>query len=306
MLDLFVLRARSQQLFSRGTIQTTDLHEEDKRRMCLEAKQWWGAMDVNIQERFLGSRAYVEVSSIAQAGGIVIVPLGAMEQHGPHMPLFTDTLVVQSLVIGALLNLPSDHSFYFTYPLSYSYSVEHLSFPGTVALRAETTMMMLMDIANSLARAGFQKVIFLNGHGGNVGLLQVVAREMRIHTGAWFFVVNAGSLAEETPFDDMETQYGIHAGATETSVVLSQMPQWVSLDRIVSEYPVLSSGMLQLEGRFPVAWVTKDISSTGVIGGATKASKEVGERIFEAMVQKLVQVLLDIAKFNGLSSTLLE
>lgn len=265
------------------------------------ARQWWGAMSPAVGNRFLGRYSYIDIPDLAAQGGAVILPVGAVEQHGPHMPLFTDALIVQSLVAGALERLPKDHPFYYLYPLAYSYSMEHADFAGTVTLSAQTTMSVLMDIAQSLARSGFRKLVFLNGHGGNVGLLHVTAREIHIKTGLWVFVIHGGSLAPEGLFDAKERAEGIHAGASETSLVMSLMPEWVREDRILGEYPLLvqDASLLSVEGTFPVAWSTRDVSASGVMGDAEKASSSTGDVLFDGMVEKFTKVLLDIAQFQG-------
>ncbi len=269
------------------------------------ARQWWGAMSDAVGDRFLGRYSYIDIPGLAAKDGAVILPVGAMEQHGPHMPLFTDALIVQSLVAGALERLPEDHPFFYLYPLAYSYSMEHADFAGTVTLSAQTTMSVLMDIAQSLARSGFRKLVFLNGHGGNVGLLHVTAREIHIKTGLWVFVIHGGSLAPKGIFDDKEREEGIHAGASETSLVMSLMPEWVREDRIVGEYPLLiqDASLLSVEGRFPVAWSTRDVSASGVIGDARQASSSTGDALFDGMVEKLSKVLVEIAHFQGATSS---
>lgn len=264
------------------------------------ALQWWGGMTPAVRDRFLGRYSYVDIPVLAADDGAVILPVGAVEQHGPHMPIFTDALIVQSLVAGALEQLPKEHPFYYLYPLAYSYSLEHADFAGTVTLSAQTTMSVLMDIAQSLAKSGFRKLVVLNGHGGNVGLLHLTAREIRIKTGLWVFVIHGGSLAPKGLFDAKEGEEGIHAGASETSLLMSLMPEWVHADQAVKEYPSLVQGtsLLSVEGTYPVAWATRDVSTSGVIGDAVQASASAGDQLFAGMVQKFTEVLQEIAQFE--------
>ncbi|MFD1677966.1 creatininase family protein [Alicyclobacillus fodiniaquatilis] len=265
------------------------------------AKYWWGCMPERVSERFLGRYSTTEITQMADDGGVVLIPLGATEQHGPHLPLFTDTLIVQSLVAGVLADLPENHPFYFIYPLAYSYSMEHIDFPGTISLSAETTMKLLMDVADALAKSGFRKIVFLNGHGGNVGLLHVVAREIRIKTGISPFVISGGSLMEKGMFDEVESRHGIHAGAYETALLQSLIPNWVDTALSEAEYPafVKREGQLSIEGSFAVAWKTKDLSASGVIGDPNQATPEMGGHLFSAMVAKLADVLMEIAQFDA-------
>lgn len=265
------------------------------------AGQWWNSMNPEVEERFLGRYTAADIAALNTDQAVVVLPLGAMEQHGPHLPLFTDALVVQSLVAGVFERLPKGHPFYFLYPLGYSYSMEHADFPGTITLQAETTMRVLMDVAESLARSGFHKLVVINGHGGNIGVLHVAAREIRIRTGLSVFVIHGGSLVEKGMFGDYEGEHGIHAGASETSLLMSQMPEWVQAERSVSEYPELaqSDGLLTVEGNFPVAWKTRDISQSGVVGDATMASAETGDLLFQGMVLRLAAVFEEIAAYQA-------
>ncbi|GGJ12765.1 creatininase [Alicyclobacillus cellulosilyticus] len=264
-----------------------------------DARYWWNGMTKELSERFLPRHSATRAGQIAKEGGVVIVPVGATEQHGPHLPLFTDAIIVQSLLVGALRRLPPDHPFYFLYPIALSYSMEHIGFSGTVALSADTTLRVLMEVGESLSRCGFKKVVFLNGHGGNVGLMHVAAREIRMRTGLWVFVIHAGALHEGIILNERESLYGIHAGAHETSLVMALMPEWVDMENIVSEYPEFLPHLkeLTLEGAVAFAWKTSDLTTSGVIGDASHATCELGKRLYNAMVTKLTSVLSEIANF---------
>ncbi|AEJ39527.1 Creatininase [Sulfobacillus acidophilus TPY] len=252
------------------------------------------AIPDGLMNRFLPRYTAADIPSIVSQDPVVIIPIGSTEQHGPHLPLYTDTLLTYRVLEEGLLAIPGDLPVYFLPALPYSCSNEHVGFPGTISLSAETTMHVLKDIASSLHQFGVKRILFLNGHGGNLGFLPWVARDIHLSTGQWVFLVHTGALASrDDPWD-------IHAGAGETSLMLAELSDWVMTDRIAAlSPPSARSAVLSYEGRFPVAWSTRDISPLGVIGNPAAASKDEGQEQFQAMVDHFVQVLHDVVQFHG-------
>ena len=260
---------------------------------------WWQSLPSVVRERFVGAFTSRGFAEMAKNDPVIVVPIGATEQHGPHLPLFTDSLIVQAVLAEAFIRLPAGHRCYFLYPLGASYSVEHADFPGTITLAPATLMSMLQDIASSLSQAGVRRLVLLNAHGGNLGLLQLVAREIRIRTGQLVLTVHTGSLVRQEKSTPQEEEFGIHAGEGETSLLLALAPDWVDMSQANREFPLAFSGSkyLSLEGDFPVAWKTADHSASGTFGDAAAATAQKGRDALAAMSRTLAEILSEFAAF---------
>jgi creatinine amidohydrolase len=241
----------------------------------------------------------VEVAQIPKEDALMVLPVGAIEQHGPHMPVFTDTLISEVMLTAAFERLPDDANIWLLPAIPYGKSTEHLGHPGTISLSATTLMAVVMDIAKSLRTSGFEKLVLVNSHGGNADLLSMMAREIRIETGLAVFRLDPGGLgsADEwiTPH---EKQFGIHAGDMETSVVMSAMPHWVHMEVAPSEFPNYpESRYLALRSR-GFAWVMNDISHSGISGDATQATMEKGQAMVEKFGADIAEALLAFSTFH--------
>ncbi|MFS0724412.1 creatininase family protein [Paenibacillus sp. 1P07SE] len=252
------------------------------------------------EERFLPRLTYREIAGLPKEEALLILPIGAVEQHGPHMPVMTDALIGEAVLTRTMEVLPEEAKVWLLPPLAYGKSNEHLDFPGTISLSAASLQGVISDIAASVAQAGFRRLVLFNTHGGNTDLLNVAAREIRISTGLMVFSLSPGSLgAAHDLLSDEEKEYGIHAGDYETSLVMAIKPDWVHDDQLVREIPDLSGlDFLTLEGRIRFAWVMSDISSSGALGDATQATPAKGELILERCAATLAQALQELAMFE--------
>ncbi|MEM7800919.1 MAG: creatininase family protein, partial [Chloroflexota bacterium] len=237
--------------------------------------------------RYLAHMTSPEVTALDKREGVVVLPIGAVEQHGPHLPLLTDTLIATGALDATLARLPEEVAVWALPPLAYGKSNEHINFAGTVTLSAETLMAVLHDIAASLARAGFRRLAFLNGHGGNVALLNTVARDIRVATGLMVFCIHGiqyGKPAFE--MSKREWTYGLHAGETETSLILALAPEMVKMDLAPTAYPDFPETETDLffVGSASIAWLADDWSATGVFGDATLGTEEKGQMLLKAAV----------------------
>ena len=236
---------------------------------------------------------------------LIIQPIGAVEQHGPHLPLIVDAAISTAVVGLTLHRLDDDIPAYALPTLSYGKSNEHCQFPGTVTLSAQTLMAMLTEVGESLYRSGFRKLLLINGHGGQPQVLEIVARDLRQQHGDFqvfpLFVWGAPHGVEDI-VGPHEYAEGIHAGDVETSVMLALMPETVDMEKAVREFPVpfAEESLLSLEGRLPMAWLMNDLSRSGVVGDATVASAEKGTAILESVADGWVRVLREIYEFSGL------
>lgn len=234
---------------------------------------------------------------------VIAQPIGAIEQHGPHLPLAVDAAIAAAVLGKALARLPESVPAYGMPPLYYGKSNEHWHFPGTITLSAQTLRQVLMESAESLYRAGFRKLLWINAHGGQPQVLDIAARDLHQQYPDLMvfphFVWNVPNPAAEM-LTEQELELGIHAGDAETSLMMAILPEQVRGDQVVCEYPhgLPTDGLLSMEGALPFAWVTQDLTRSGVLGDATAASREKGDRLLAALTQGWVDVMTAIHQFQ--------
>lgn len=234
---------------------------------------------------------------------VLIQPVGAIEQHGPHLPLIVDTAIGVAVLGKALSKLDSDLPAYALPPLYYGKSNEHWHFPGTITISAQTLLATVTEMAESLYRAGFRKLVLMNSHGGQPQVMEIAARDLHVKYDDFLvfplFTWRVPNIAGEllTP---KEKQLGIHAGDAETSLMLSILPEQVKMEAAVVEYPsgLPENSLLTMEGKLPFAWATRDLSQSGILGDPTVATKEKGDRILESIADGWVRVIKDVYAFH--------
>ncbi|NJP11527.1 MAG: creatininase family protein [Leptolyngbyaceae cyanobacterium RU_5_1] len=254
--------------------------------------------------RFFPYLTWTDVQAMPDKENVVIIqPVGAIEQHGPHLPLAVDVAIAQSVLGKALHKLDPSIPAYAMPSLYYGKSNEHWHFPGTITLSAQTLIAVLMDVGESLYRAGFRKLVLMNGHGGQPQIMDIVARDLHVIHDDFqvfpFFVWRAPNITKDL-LTEKEALLGIHAGDAETSLLLSILPEHVKMERAVSEYPhgLPKDSVLTLERNLPIPWTTRDISRSGVIGDPTTATREKGDRILDSLANGWVQVIQDVYRFR--------
>ncbi len=240
---------------------------------------------------------------------VVVLPVGSTEQHGPHLPVGTDAMIVDAVVDALLARQPAAECLILP-TLWCTRSNEHAAFAGTVSLTAETLIRVLSEIGASVARAGFRKVVFLNGHGGNTEVMGIVQRDVRQQTGLLTFGVELWRLYAPPPASEAESEpCDIHAGWYETSVMLDRYPdllagrrlQGLGSDRARGRIAASFAGFkyLRPEGTpVNVAWLTGDYSEDGVIGDPSIASAKAGHCEFEKLVDQVGEILAEVARFE--------
>ncbi len=231
---------------------------------------WWPALQAAAQ----------------QPGSTVVLPVGAFEQHGPHLPMGTDLLFAEAVLNRVLDRLPSELPLWCLPAVAFGFSPEHLGFPGTVSLSAEALLAQLQGIAAALSEAGFRRLVLFNGHGGQIALLQVAARQLQqqfpsLAVFPWFLWSGPAGVLEQIP--EPERSQGLHAGRLETSLMLALHPE------LVGELPAADAmasppAGLSLEGAVPTAWRTRSLSNSGVVGDPAGASAAEGERLLQGLV----------------------
>ena len=193
-------------------------------------------------QRHLSHLTWTEVRDLNTEGGALVLPLGSIEQHGPHLSLDTDLFFADRFLDLALQRLEPGVKVWRLPILPISKSNEHVGFSGTFWLSAKTLMAVITDIAQGARQAGFRRLVLWNCHGGNRALLEVLARDIRIETGLMTFQIFPPAVMPDplAPLDPREPRYGIHAGEWETSVMLALSPDRVRKDKLDCAYPTSS------------------------------------------------------------------
>lgn len=250
-----------------------------------------------------------EAATLDAERTVAVLPVGATEQHGPHLPLDVDTAIVESVLAAAAGHLPCDAPVYALPTLPVGLSPEHERFPGTLTLSAETALALWRDIGASVARAGVRKLVIFNGHGGHVGLMDLVGRELRARHDLlvwgvnWFHLplVEPDGRDLEADLDARERRFGVHAGQVETSVMLAIAPERVARPALrdfpstsearARRYPLLGNGRSA-----KLAWQMQDYHPAGAAGNAAAADADWGRRAVAAAGRSLAQLLQEVVE----------
>ena len=245
-----------------------------------------------------------ELAASDPSSWIVVMPIAAIEQHGPHLPLVTDTAIAEAHLAQVRAMVPAGLPVSFLPVMWMGASLEHIHFPGTLSLSAETLIKVLGEIGDSLARAGISKLVIVNAHGGNVPVMEIVARDLRARHGmlvvqsAWHrFGYPDGLLSEE------EQVHGIHGGDYETSVMMAARPELV---RETERAEFVSRGVamerefkrLRATARISFGWMSEDLSASGAMGNAALATADKGKAFIHHSAKAFVELLQDVARFE--------
>lgn len=245
-----------------------------------------------------------QLSPAERGRWIAILPLGAHEQHGPHLPFETDTLIADGIVCRLKKALPASLPATFLPTESVGYSIEHMDVTGTQTLAYGEAIERWLGIAEKLSRQGIRKFVMLNAHGGNSPLMTVVATEARVRFNmlavatSWTrFGLPDGVISPE------EKAIDIHGGDIETSVMLALHPDKVKMAK-AENFPSRQSDFaarykhLRAYGPHAFGWKMSDLNSQGVAGDAAKATAEKGEALIAHAVKGLVELLEDVDAFD--------
>jgi len=235
---------------------------------------------------------------------IAVLPIAAIEQHGPHLAVSTDTIIGQGMVDAVIARLPEDLSVLFLPLQAVGKSNEHIRSPGTITYSAETALRVWTEIGEGVARAGLRKLIIVTSHGGNVDVMGVVARELRVK--CQMLVVHTGWRRLGLPqglYTDQEAAHGIHAGDIETSMMLHFRPDLVRMEKAQDFVP--SSVRMENEfkflrptGAFAHGWIAQDIHPAGAAGDASLGTAEKGRLTAEYQAERFIELLRDVEKFS--------
>jgi len=254
--------------------------------------------------RFWSELSTVDFGALDPARAIAVLPIAAIEQHGPHLPVGVDAMILDGVVARAAALTPPDLAPLFLPAQSLGVSTEHRDFSGTLTLSFDTATRMLADIADSVARAGLRKLVLLNSHGGNSALLTQAALEARARCG---LLCVTASLARfgcpDGMFDADELRHGIHGGAVETSLMLALRPDLVDMAKardFASRSRDFERDFKWLRADRPAGfgWMAQDLSPDGAMGDAGAATREKGEAVAARWAEAIVELLDDVAAFD--------
>lgn len=251
--------------------------------------------------RRLGELRGPDVERRITAESIFIQPLGAIEQHGPHLPLNTDEVIATAVAEAAIEAAPASLNVWLLPTLSYTKSNEHAWAPGTVWLSPTTLLAVLDDIGRSIARTQARKLVFLNGHGGNSALLNVANRELRLHHGLQTFTTHPSIPPDQGGASAAsELGMGVHGGTDETAVMLHLRPDLVDMSKAVRRIPekMADNRYVRFGGTVSFGWLSNDFFPEGHIGDPTHATAAMGKAMFESAVANFVAALGEVAVFN--------
>jgi len=255
----------------------------------------------------LPRRRWVEMTTAEFAAlppdTIAVLPVAAIEQHGPHLPVYVDACLSEGVVAHAITLVPPDLPVTFLPMQAVGKSNEHLAFPGTLSFSAETVIRLWTEIGEGVHRAGLRKLVLFNSHGGQPQIMDIVARDLRVRLE--MLVVCASSYSFGTPadaFSDEELKHGIHGGAVETSMMLALRPDLVQMDK-AADFAPLSIALakdyryLTPEGRIGFGWQAQDLHPSGACGNALDADAERGARCVEQAARGLVSLLQEVHRY---------
>ncbi|MBU3738272.1 MAG: creatininase family protein [Rhodoferax sp.] len=238
---------------------------------------------------------------------IAVLPVAATEQHGPHLSLAVDRVLADGIVAASLPHLPADLPVLYLPTQAVGFSPEHDRFAGTLSLSSGTLIRLWTEIGESVARSGLRKLVLFNTHGGQVGALDLVARDLRarldllVYSASWFNLplADASGADPAMAFGPEEARFGVHAGAVETSMMLALAPQQVRM-ALARDF---DSSSRERARRFPIlgngrsarlAWQMQDLNVQGAAGDASAARADIGQALVQAAGRALASLLDEI------------
>lgn len=254
----------------------------------------------------LSTRDFARLQASGAAADVVaVLPVAAVEQHGPHLPVSVDAALADGIVAAALPHLPAGLPVLFLPAQKVGLSPEHIRFPGTLTLSPATVIALWTEIGESVARAGVRKLVLFNTHGGQVSVMDIVARELRTRCGlivfhtSWFALPLPAQVLGQ--FDAREHRFGIHAGDIETSMMLALDPARVDMGasrdfHSTSEDRAARHAILGNGKSAKLGWQMQDYHPAGAAGNAAAATAQKGHALVEAAAVQLALLLQEVAQ----------
>jgi creatinine amidohydrolase len=253
----------------------------------------------------------LDFKSLDPRTAVAVLPLAATEQHGPHLPLSVDTEIIDAVVKEGLKHLQPQEPVFVLPTLSVGFSTEHTAFPGTLSLSAQTVLQIGAELGACVAVSGVKKLLLLNSHGGNVGLMDLIARDLRgkhslmVFSTSWYQL----PLSDEawSGFSDHERRFGVHAGDIETSLMLHIAPERVNMSKAKDfpssseqrsrDFKILGDGKSTKLG-----WHIQDYNESGAVGRANAATPDKGARLLNSAGEQLGYLLKELIKIAPISA----
>lgn len=244
-----------------------------------------------------------DFAALDPATSVAVLPVGAIEQHGPHLPVATDAIIAEAVARKGLSRLDGSFAALLMPPQAVGKSNEHLAFAGTLTFSAEQLIALWTSIGEGVHRAGVRKMVFLNSHGGQPQVMEIVARELRVRfdmvavSSSWWHMGFPDGLI---PAD--EHRHGIHGGLVETSMMLHLRPHLVKMDQARDFRPV----MAEMEGDYKrlrhlggvgMGWQAQDIHEDGVAGDAASASAAIGSQIVDHVAAGFAELVGETSRY---------
>lgn len=257
--------------------------------------------------RFWADWTTTDFGALAPERAIAVLPVAATEQHGPHLPLSVDTDLIEGVVSACLAHIPDDLQVLFLPTQTVGLSPEHARFAGTLTLKAETVIRLWTDIGESVAASGVKKLVLFNAHGGQVSVMDIVARDLRARLGLLVYSVSWFNLPlrdgqggdVNALFSAEEHRFGVHAGDVETSMMLALRPDTVRMGRAknfrsasqdrAGHFEILGNGKSAKLG-----WQMQDYNRHGAAGNAAAATAAKGQALLDAAGTALAKLLSEI------------
>jgi creatinine amidohydrolase len=236
-----------------------------------------------------------EFESVDPNTSIAILPTAAIEQHGPHLPVGTDTLIMDGMLDIFRKTCPANLDPWILPIQAVGKSNEHLWAKGTATLTAATALTAWTEIGLSIARAGFKKIVIVNSHGGNLDLISILSRELRVEAGMLAIKCQWGSFGHpKGMYSDHERTFGIHGGDVETSLMRAFAPETVDMTKAMNFKSNAETDAISPIGSISRGWISSDLSPDGTVGDASKATVEKGQATADHQVSGFVEMLRKI------------
>jgi creatinine amidohydrolase len=235
---------------------------------------------------------------------VVILPIAAVEQHGPHLPVQVDAAINAAIIERMVPLLEANADVLILPAFGVGKSDEHLAFPGTLTISAQTLRLVWLDIARSVKRAGVRKMILFNSHGGQISLMEMTCRDIRVELDmlavacSWFRIAPVDDL-----FSATEITHGIHGGDIETSMMLAIAPELVAMEKAEDFVPLTveienSGSPLTAEGAVGFGWQAQDLHPSGVSGNAANADATKGALVLDRAATGLLRLIEATRNFD--------
>lgn len=230
---------------------------------------------------------------------IAILPTAAIEQHGPHLPVGTDTMIMQGMLDAFRAHCPDDLDPWILPVQAVGKSNEHLWARGTLTLTAATALAAWTEIGLSVARAGFKKIVIVNSHGGNLDLVSLLSRELRVQAGMLAVKCQWASFGHpDGMYDADEIAYGIHGGDVETSLMLAMRPDCVDMASAKNFVSQAQTDLISPIGAVSRGWIASDLNTDGTVGNAAVATPQKGEETRAHQVDGFIDLLHKVSSME--------